>query len=56
MNRLCQNCKYADLGFTDFPCIDCVIDTNSLWEPKKKNLKYRIKNIIDTIRWYLATH
>ena len=37
MERVCENCKYEHNGLFDLPCRDCVIETNSLWEPNDEN-------------------
>lgn len=52
--KLCIYCKYDRLPFTVIPCVNCWDYTE--WVRKKISFKERIKNIIDTVRWYLATH
>ena len=39
MIRICENCKYEDIGLWELPCRDCVITTNDKWEPKDAETK-----------------
>jgi len=34
MDKICENCKYEDIGVFDKPCRDCIIGINDKWEPK----------------------
>ena len=33
--KICENCFYKDIGLFDYPCRDCVIDTNSNWKEEE---------------------
>ncbi len=32
--RVCENCVYEETGILEYPCRDCVIETNSNWKSK----------------------
>ena len=32
--RVCENCLHEHTGIFEIPCRNCIIETNSLWEPK----------------------
>jgi len=34
MKKICENCKYEDVGIFEIPCRDCRIDINDKWEEK----------------------
>lgn len=34
IEKNCENCKYEDEGIFHVPCIDCLIETNDMWEPQ----------------------
>ncbi len=36
MERICDNCKYSDLGFDQYPCTECSTDKNKYESKKEK--------------------